>query len=403
MLRTKLSLALALAGCAALTPALASDETYDLVIRNGVVYDGSGAAPRQVDVAVRGDRIAALLPPGSAVTAARSVDAHGQAVAPGFINMLSWANESLIADGRGMSDTKQGVTLEIFGEGWSMGPLNPAMKAEALKQQGDIRYPIEWTTLGDYLGYLEKRGITPNVASFVGATTVRIHELGEGDVKPDATQLAHMQDLVRDAMAEGALGVGGSLIYPPATFRQHRGTDRAGESRGGVRRWLHRAHAQRSRSLPRGARRKYRHRPRHRAARRVLPFESGRREELAEDGAGDREDRGGAQGRRARQRRHVRLHRRRHRTDRRTAALGPGRRQRRHDRAPEGSGDAQARDRGDEGSGRGLGKHPPAHRLRRAGAADRSQERQAQAAARQDAGGNRAPARHRPRRKPSST
>ncbi|HVJ39235.1 MAG TPA: amidohydrolase family protein [Stenotrophomonas sp.] len=191
---------------------------YDLIIRNGVVYDGTGAAPRHVDVAVNGDRIAAWLPPGTDAVAKQVLDAKGQAVAPGFINMLSWANESLIADGRGMSDTKQGVTLEVFGEGWSMGPYNAAMKAEALKQQGDIRYPIEWTSLGQYLEYLEKRGVTPNVASFVGATTVRIHELGEGDVKPDAAQLTRMQALVRAAMREGALGVGGSLIYPPAAF-----------------------------------------------------------------------------------------------------------------------------------------------------------------------------------------
>ena len=171
------------------------------MIRNGVVYDGSGAAPQKVDVAVRGDRIVALLPAGSKAAATQTVDAHGQAVAPGFINVLSWAVESLIADGRGMSDTKQGVTLEIFGEGWSMGPFNARMKADALKQQGDIRYPIEWTTLGDYLEYLEKRGVTPNVASFVGATTVRIHELGEDDVAPNAEQLERMQDLVRQAMA----------------------------------------------------------------------------------------------------------------------------------------------------------------------------------------------------------
>lgn len=191
---------------------------YDLIIRNGMVYDGTGAAPQRVDLAVNGDRIAAWLPPGNTAVASRVLDARGQAVAPGFINMLSWANESLIADGRGMSDTKQGVTLEVFGEGWSMGPYNAHMKADALKQQGDIRYPIEWTTLGEYLAYLQEKGVTPNVASFVGATTVRIHELGEDDVKPDAAQLVRMQDLVRAAMREGALGVGGSLIYPPATF-----------------------------------------------------------------------------------------------------------------------------------------------------------------------------------------
>ena len=209
---------LGLTTCASTPPLPVVAERYDLLIRNGVVYDGSGTVPQRADVAVRGDRIVALLPPDSGATAAQTVDAAGRAVAPGFINVLSWATESLIVDGRGMSDTKQGVTLEIFGEGWSMGPLNARMKADALKQQGDIRYPIEWTTLGDYLGYLEKRGVTPNVASFVGATTVRIHELGEGDVTPDARQLERMQDLVRQAMAQGALGVGGSLIYPPAAF-----------------------------------------------------------------------------------------------------------------------------------------------------------------------------------------
>ncbi|TWI02675.1 N-acyl-D-amino-acid deacylase [Luteimonas cucumeris] len=198
----------------------AADERYDLLIRNGMVHDGSGAAPRQVDVAVRGDRIVALLLPGSDATAVQTVDAAGRAVAPGFINVLSWATESLIVDGRGISDTKQGVTLEIFGEGWSMGPLNSKMKADSLKQQGDLKYPIEWSTLGGYLEHLERRGITPNVASFVGATSVRIHELGEGDVDPDPQQLARMQELVREAMREGALGVGASLIYPPAFFAE---------------------------------------------------------------------------------------------------------------------------------------------------------------------------------------
>lgn len=211
-------LSLALAVCSGHASAQAAPESYDLIIRNGVVYDGSGAAPQRVDVAIRGDRVVAWLPAGNHATGKHIVDAKGQAVAPGCINVLSWATESLIADGRGMSDTKQGVTLEIFGEGWSMGPFNDRMKADAIKQQADIKYPIEWTTLGQYLEYLQKRGVTPNVASFVGATTVRIHELGEDDVKPTPAQLARMQDLVRQAMAEGALGVGGSLIYPPAAF-----------------------------------------------------------------------------------------------------------------------------------------------------------------------------------------
>jgi N-acyl-D-amino-acid deacylase len=207
---------LALSAC---SPAMAAPtERYDLLIRNGVVYDGSGGAPQRVDVAVRGDRVVALLPAGQKADATQVLDAKGRAVAPGFINVLSWATESLIADGRGVSDTKQGVTLEIFGEGWSMGPVNPRMKADALKQQVDIRYDIPWTTLGGYLEHLQQRGVTPNVASFVGATTVRIHELGEDDVDPTPEQLARMQDVVRQAMREGALGVGSSLIYPPAAF-----------------------------------------------------------------------------------------------------------------------------------------------------------------------------------------
>jgi N-acyl-D-amino-acid deacylase len=219
MNRLNLSLiALALAGCASAPAITDTSGRYDLLVRNGIVYDGSGAPGQRVDVAVRGDRIAALLPPGSDAQATRVVDAGGQAVAPGFINTLSWAVDSLVADGRGISDTKQGVTLEIFGEGWSWGPYTEKMKADAIAQQGDIKYPVEWTTLGEYLDWLTARGVTPNVASFVGATTVRIHELGEGDAKPDPAQLARMQDLVRQAMREGALGVGASLIYPPATF-----------------------------------------------------------------------------------------------------------------------------------------------------------------------------------------
>jgi N-acyl-D-amino-acid deacylase len=212
------ALAVVLAGCGPASFPDSENAKYDLLIRNGLVYDGSGAAPKEVDVAVKGDRVVALLPRASDADAVTVLDANGQAVAPGFINVLSWATESLIADGRGMSDAVQGVTLEIFGEGWSMGPLNPELKGEARKLQGDIEYPIDWTTLGEYLEYLERRGITPNVASFVGATTVRMHELGQADVQPDAEELERMQELVRAAMREGALGVGSSLIYPPAFF-----------------------------------------------------------------------------------------------------------------------------------------------------------------------------------------
>jgi N-acyl-D-amino-acid deacylase len=189
---------------------------YDLLIKNGKVYDGSGSPAYSADIAINGDRIAAI---GADLgTASRVIDATGLAVAPGFINMLSWANESLIEDGLSQSDIRQGVTLEVMGEGWSMGPLNEFMKADALEKQWDIKYNIEWTTLGEYLQFLEDRGISNNVASFVGATTVRIHELGYEDRPPTAQELARMQDLVRQAMVEGALGVGSSLIYAPAFY-----------------------------------------------------------------------------------------------------------------------------------------------------------------------------------------
>ncbi len=190
---------------------------YDLIIRGGIIYDGQGGVPFTGDVAVEGDRIAAM---GdlSGATADRELKANGLAVAPGFINMLSWANESLLQDPRSMSDLKQGVTLQVMGEGWSMGPLTPAMKAEQKRLQGDIKYDIAWTTLGDYLGYLEKKGISTNVASFVGAATLRIHEVGQDNKKPTPEQLARMQELVRQAMREGALGVGSSLIYAPGNF-----------------------------------------------------------------------------------------------------------------------------------------------------------------------------------------
>jgi N-acyl-D-amino-acid deacylase len=197
----------------------AASERYDLLIRNGTVYDGSGGAPFKGDIGIRADRIVYAGPPTN-VAAAKTVDANGLAVAPGFINMLSWATESLLVDGRGQSDLRQGVTLEVMGEGWSMGPLNPEMKKLAVERQGDIKYPIEWTTLGEYLQFLQRRGISLNVASFIGATTVRQHELGEGDVDPTPEQLQRMRALVRQAMEEGALGVGTSLIYPPASFAE---------------------------------------------------------------------------------------------------------------------------------------------------------------------------------------
>jgi len=194
-----------------------TSRNYDFLIQNGLVYDGSGSEPYTADVAIRDDRIAAI-GPGLEGAAGQTIDATGLAVAPGFINMLSWATESLIEDGLSQSDIRQGVTLEVMGEGWTMGPLNEAMKAEALKQMGDIRYDIEWTTLGEYMNYLEERGISTNVASFIGATTVRIHVLGYEDRPPTSVELAAMQKLVAQAMEEGALGVGSSLIYAPAFY-----------------------------------------------------------------------------------------------------------------------------------------------------------------------------------------
>ena len=209
---------LALAGAAFLTGGAAPTPVHDVIIRGGTIYDGRGGVPYRGDVAIKRDRIVAV---GRVRGAAKqTVDARGLAVAPGFINMLSWANTSLIADGRGMSDTLQGVTLEVMGEGNSMGPLNPAMKANQTRRQGDIQYPIGWTTLRQYQDWLVARGVTPNIASFVGATTVRIHELGENDVDPTPAQLARMQALVRRAMNEGAMGVGSSLIYAPASFAE---------------------------------------------------------------------------------------------------------------------------------------------------------------------------------------
>ncbi len=190
---------------------------FDVLIRNGTIYDGSGNSPATGDVALNGDRIAAV---GKLAgdRAGIEIDAQGLAVAPGFINMLSWANESLIADGRSQSDIRQGVTLEVMGEGNSMGPLNEKMKQEMIEDQGDIKYEVPWSTLGGYLDYLEKRGVSCNVASFIGATSVRVHEIGYADRAPTPAELGRMKALVRQAMEEGALGLSSALIYTPAFY-----------------------------------------------------------------------------------------------------------------------------------------------------------------------------------------
>lgn len=192
---------------------------YDVIIRNATVYDGSGSPAYPGDVAIQGDRIAAVGDLGAA-RAETEVDAQGLAVSPGFVNMLSWSTESLIADGRSQGEIRQGVTLEVMGEGWSMGPLNDAMKRLATEQQTDFKFDIEWTTLGEYLEYLVARGVSPNVASFVGATTVRIHEIGEEDRAPTAEELDRMRGHVRQAMEEGAMGLASALVYAPAFYAE---------------------------------------------------------------------------------------------------------------------------------------------------------------------------------------
>ena len=190
---------------------------FDLIIRGGTIHDGSGQLPYQADIGVTGQRIVRI---GdlSGATAKETLDATGQAVSPGFINMLSWATRSLLADGLAQSDVRQGVTLEVFGEGWSMGPLNPAMKQDMASNQGDVKFDVTWTGLMEYLDHMAKRGVSVNVASFVGATTLRVHEIGYENRKASPAELKRMQALVRKEMEQGALGIGSSLIYAPAFY-----------------------------------------------------------------------------------------------------------------------------------------------------------------------------------------
>lgn len=195
----------------------------DLLLRGGTIYDGSGDPPQRADLALGGGRILALTAPDEEVNAARVLDVDGLAVAPGFINMLSWSNESLIEDGRSQSEIRQGVTLEVMGEGESMGPLSPAMKASgpgSYMSQGDILYEVEWTTLGEYLEWLEARGVACNVASFVGSSTLRIHAMGRDNRAPTGAELEEMKRLLREALREGAMGLSAALIYAPACFAE---------------------------------------------------------------------------------------------------------------------------------------------------------------------------------------
>ncbi len=209
---------MAAAGWPACPAAAAADpQPLDRIIRGGTLYDGTGGPPRRADVGIRGDTIAAIGDLAQA-EAKEVIDAEGLAVAPGFINMLSWATTSLLVDGRGQSDIRQGVTLEVFGEGWSMGPLSEAMRRDLVASQGQVKYEVPWTTLMEYLEHMTRRGVSPNVASFVGATTVRIHALGYEDRRPTPAELRKMRQLVRREMEAGALGVGSSLIYAPAFY-----------------------------------------------------------------------------------------------------------------------------------------------------------------------------------------
>ena len=205
----------AIASCA--PPRINQGPVYDVVIRGGTIYDGLGGKPYIGDVGIIGDRVRLTGNYGT-LNAKQDIDARGMAVAPGFINMLSWSNESLLQDGRSQGDIRQGVTLEVMGEGDSMGPLTDAMRKEMIEQEGDIKYDVPWTTLGEYLDYLVTRGISPNVASFVGATTLRVHEIGYADRPPTPQELEQMQSLARQAMEEGAMGIGSSLIYAPAFY-----------------------------------------------------------------------------------------------------------------------------------------------------------------------------------------
>ena len=198
-------------------PAAELPEKFDVVIKNGTVYDGTGSEGHKADVAIRGDRIVGVGDFQNS-SATNVIDAHGLAVAPGFINMLSWSTESLIQDGRSQSEIRQGVTTEIMGEGESMGPVNDRVRQYMLKQQTDIKYDIPWNTLVEYLQYLQKRGVSCNIASFIGATTIRENVIGFEDKQPTPQQMDEMRELVRKEMEAGALGIGSALIYPPAFY-----------------------------------------------------------------------------------------------------------------------------------------------------------------------------------------
>ena len=216
---TRLKLNLIIAGLLVIGWSGCKEEkkSYDTIVRNALIYDGDGGAPFKADLAVNGDTIASIGNLQNA-SAKNIIDANGLALSPGFINMLSWAPVDLIYDGRSQSDLRQGVTLEVFGEGSSMGPLNVKMKKKMVDGQTDIKYKVDWNSLSDYLNYIEKKGISCNVASFIGAGTLRSYAVGEDNRPASPAELDTMRRLVRQEMEGGAMGIGSSLIYPPDFF-----------------------------------------------------------------------------------------------------------------------------------------------------------------------------------------
>ncbi|MEM8929263.1 MAG: D-aminoacylase [Bacteroidota bacterium] len=191
--------------------------TFDQVLQNGLIYDGNGGVPFMGDIGINGDTIAAIGKPNS-LRGAKVISLEGMATAPGFINMLSWANVTLLEDGRSQSDIRQGVTLEVMGEGRSMGPLSPKMKENMQKNQGDIKFEVAWNTLGEYLQYLENKGVSTNIASFLGNGTLRTHVVGFDNRPATAEEIEEMKQLTRQAMEEGAVGISSALLYAPSMY-----------------------------------------------------------------------------------------------------------------------------------------------------------------------------------------
>ena len=354
---------LACAGCSSPPPAPPAP-TFDVIIRGGTVYDGTGSPGRRADIGIKGDRIERV---GdlSGESAKTTTDATGKAVAPGFINMLSWATESLLADGRSQGDIRQGVTLEIFGEGSSMGPLNDAMKKRMVEEMGDIKYDITWTTLAEYLKELERRGVSTNVASFIGATTIREHVIGLEDKKPTPAQLDEMRALVKQEMEAGALGIGSSLIYAPAFYASTEELIElckvAAQYQG---KYISHMRSEGNRLLE-AVDELIRISREAKIPAEIYHLKAAGKANWAKIDAVIAMDREGPRRGAEDHRRHVHLPRRRDRPRRRDAAVGARRRLRGGVQAPQGPGDAQEDRARDHDAVAGLGEPLPRRRLRR--------------------------------------